>query len=484
MFEISRLTSKTKGITITQKDYETTEVTRSERHKIRELYDCHDKSIHEYEDHDDFFRVRMLRWDLRLSNIENNRRNKRIWTEIKRHPLDWRDICSYLCRNPLSKQEQERRRHRIRFEWNIIAMEKGYSINAYGWNDAAIQQMAECIDRHFFDGLLSESLARRDPAINVCYRYSADCGRGVAGDCGPITPTQHQIRISRLIYSQLFQRGESGYSANGQIHTTLTDCLMSVMEHEMIHLIIQVFSDQHGISDECRGKEEYNPSETYTRLGARVASIRSKKLRDHGALFKEIAKTRFGHSEHTHRLNEPCSITKIEYKAGDIVMVGETHCVVVAKLRKNYRLRPYIPEPNDKVPHVKIRMYSKSKHTRTCKSDSTCIDCDPQMITPLKVWEGRQVLRQQTDDFYVIKAVHMAWPISLFSPNDSLCAVNKCKDTHDKSNSIYHILTNFTTTLIEDIEKIITRYNTIHSNMQKIKLKPNDDKTELCLCLK
>lgn len=81
---------------------------------------------------------------------------------------------------------------------------------------------------------------------------------------------KHTIFISRPIFSSLFQDGQSFQSANGLYCRSQLDCLLLTLEHEIVHLLIDLFCDT--------------------------------RKNGHGADFKELVQNIFGHSDVTHSL--------------------------------------------------------------------------------------------------------------------------------------------------------------------------------------
>jgi hypothetical protein len=81
---------------------------------------------------------------------------------------------------------------------------------------------------------------------------------------------KHTVYISRPIFSSLFQDGRSYQSANGLNCKNQLECLLLTLEHEMVHLIIDLFCDS--------------------------------RKNGHGKYFKELVKNIFGHTDVTHSL--------------------------------------------------------------------------------------------------------------------------------------------------------------------------------------
>lgn len=107
----------------------------------------------------------------------------------------------------------------------------------------------------------------------------------------------HTIFISRPIFSSLFQDGRSYQSANGLYCRNQLDCLLLTLEHEMIHLLIDIFCDT--------------------------------RKNGHGDYFIQLVRNIFGHSDVTHSLgvkrpgeNYLCQGTVVNHNGTDNAPTG------------------------------------------------------------------------------------------------------------------------------------------------------------------
>jgi len=81
----------------------------------------------------------------------------------------------------------------------------------------------------------------------------------------------HRILISRPIFSELFSNGLSKECSNGLVCTDKLACLLITLEHEIVHLIIDIFCPQlengHGTDFQNRVEALFGQTDTKHTLG-------------------------------------------------------------------------------------------------------------------------------------------------------------------------------------------------------------------------
>jgi len=167
-------------------------------------------------------------------------------------------------------------------------------------NPSADDMMAlvKCYDRVVFDGELLQGVVRQGCTFHV------DCKLGGQACAGMLatypTRRQHVLSVNLSVFNQCFRDGDRSHSINGLIVKSRGEALMVTVEHELIHLLMQVNGWTNKIKS-GKGKNYYTC---------------------HGTLFRELAYRYFGHTDFRHHLHGgeiTEVITKADCKIGQTV---------------------------------------------------------------------------------------------------------------------------------------------------------------------
>lgn len=140
-----------------------------------------------------------------------------------------------------------------------------------------LYEMFNLYDDIFFSKRISEMLNEGNHKLN--FEYS----NAMTSAAGKFIHNKHKIctiRISSCIILNTFKNGTIIHSSNGLDHYNRLECLMSVFEHELVHLIVYL---SHGTI-----KKDIVYS-------------------SHGYYFQDLVKSYFGHTEFKHNLKTDVS---------------------------------------------------------------------------------------------------------------------------------------------------------------------------------
>lgn len=116
-----------------------------------------------------------------------------------------------------------------------------------------VQEMFEAIDKHILSGFVRHMLKETNSTIS----FDVSRKTKTAGTCSG-KGCDYKITISKKLFSNLFNDGESSLLNNGLKCETRSDCMMLTMEHEMVHLILfmmKMTTEYHGRVFQCIVKE-------------------------------------------------------------------------------------------------------------------------------------------------------------------------------------------------------------------------------------
>jgi len=148
-------------------------------------------------------------------------------------------------------------------------------LTSFSGNDLKI--IYHLYDQHCFNNELDKMLKEKKRTISF---GSGIISEHKAGDhCRKIN--HHTIRVSSYMIGNLFSNGEKSIKANGMIIYDRFDALVTILEHEMVHLYCSLKGYTRKIR-QGKGKMYYSP---------------------HGKLFQELVFRFFGHTDFRHNFN-------------------------------------------------------------------------------------------------------------------------------------------------------------------------------------
>ena len=190
------------------------------------------------------------------------------------------DVCNHFTLHPLSQQRIAELRQRVGTEWIRLRQKPA---NFESLNSQDTQLLFELIDRHFLLGKLSEWLTANNSRLSVTpnAKLTSTGGRCIM-QRDPITRSLRttncvfQIDLATRVLLDTFKKGEVCHSSGGVKCCSRLECLQLVLEHELVHLLVNLFCP-----------------EMPTKAGKKI---------HHGATFRRLTQTLFGHSEVKHKL--------------------------------------------------------------------------------------------------------------------------------------------------------------------------------------
>ncbi len=237
----------------------------------------------------------------------------------------------YPVNNMLSEEDIRDKRWAI--YQTIIALQYGHDLGLI--NSVLVQTIFDLYDRIFFDGCLRTKIEEQGSTISfdVSNRMTSSAGKLIRkGTIRKGNIRNYTLRMSGEIYPKRFTNPtENILEVNGIYCSTRLGCFLTVIEHEIIHLLMSIY-----------------PSITGTKGNGPYSS--------HGDCFKHLSAAIFNHSKIYHCLlpgfhgNGDVQIRHVQSKKGDYRM-GDR---IQFKGKKDQILNGTIIKLNPKRAQVKI----------------------------------------------------------------------------------------------------------------------------------
>ena len=202
--------------------------------------------------------------------------------EIKTLQFQFEHLCEQLKHLSYAKTDVATLRERVRRRM-VKRLQTAGRLEADKWNDGDMEYLLQQYDDVFFDARLFPTLAERKVA--VVFRYGINSQR-VAGTCsGSGTRScTYTLAFNRTIMQSILAK--RAYLCNGLSCTSPVACLQLTMEHELVHLLIDVFCPEAILG---------------THLTKRGRPVRYA----HGPVFKRIVGHLFAQTETKHGFRTP-----------------------------------------------------------------------------------------------------------------------------------------------------------------------------------
>lgn len=159
------------------------------------------------------------------------------------------------------------------------------------FDEKLVNVLLQLYNDEFFDHQLFTTLADKKLTLSVTLDDRSVSSVG----CMHFGQNERILVINRPIILGTFRRGEQFHCSNGLKWTTRMECLMSTIEHELIHVLLDVWDCTQDSS--------------------------SKIYSHHGLLFQQVAKAYFGHTDFYHAFDIDGAIikSKEDFTLGQIV---------------------------------------------------------------------------------------------------------------------------------------------------------------------
>lgn len=160
----------------------------------------------------------------------------------------------------------------------------GLTTNLNGWDDKNLREMYNLYDKYFFNNEISQTI--KETGSSIKFQTTSGKKAKIGGWCRTekLTPQKKTctftISFPKHMYISLFTDPNiKSLKNNGVICYDRLDCLQLTFEHELVHLIMQLYGQYKEIKGP--GKMIYT---------------------SHGKLFQCFTKSYFGHTDFRHSL--------------------------------------------------------------------------------------------------------------------------------------------------------------------------------------
>ena len=231
-----------------------------------------------------------------------------------------------------------------------LCFDNNSMLTSFSGNDLEI--IYHLYDQHCFNNELDKMLKEKKRTISL---GSGIISEHKAGDhCR--NGNSHTIRVSSYMIGNLFSNGEKSIKANGMIIYDRFDALVTILEHEMVHLYCSLKGYTRKIK-QGKGKMYYSP---------------------HGKLFQEMVFRFFGHTDFRHSFNageaseqlsrNDCRVGMYIYFVsikrgnvyGKIIKINPKRCKVYSEDGSNYDVPYSIVRKSDRDVNVPVQETHKN----------------------------------------------------------------------------------------------------------------------------
>lgn len=205
---------------------------------------------------------------------------------IQKSPKSVIPRVTYPMTESYTSQEITDKRNQV-----LTDIRKVVSDNFDAFDENVILRLLLSYDVYFFNNLLMATLTDKKLSLKITLDDRSVSSVG----CMRFSQNDRILIINRSIILGTFRRGEQYHYSNGLKWNTRMGCLMSTIEHELVHILLNVW--------DC------------------VQDSGSKIYSHHGFLFQQVAKAYFGHTDFYHAFDiDGASIkSKDDFVLGQVV---------------------------------------------------------------------------------------------------------------------------------------------------------------------
>jgi hypothetical protein len=219
---------------------------------------------------------------------------------MKKPVIDFHHTCQSILQNTFSPSLVNILRSQIGQKFRAwLKQNKRMDPNLWGPKD--FEYLFTLYDQYFFDGQLTQTLRKRNITLRFVYseRATVTAGscRGKAGPNSTVTMTfSHPImkELASELASEL-AHSSSKYMSGGLFCATPIECLQLTLEHEMVHLLIELYCPE-------------------------IIGKFPQRRNIHGQEFKIMVKNLFGQTRIQHELPSPKVRKRREAKQEEIFL--------------------------------------------------------------------------------------------------------------------------------------------------------------------
>jgi hypothetical protein len=217
---------------------------------------------------------------------------ERVISDVTNPCRNWSRPADYWTNQQIKNRRKEVRREVANLIPNAVVKSE------FRVTEPLLEQLFTSYDRHFFNSKLKEMLRNKDISVDF---HTSDKMTSTAGVCTTLKPgCQYSITISKPLFEQVFSTDDvKKIRINGISCKNRLKCLQLTFEHELTHLIINVFCPETPV-----------PSKT-----GKVKRI------SHGKRFEAFVLSMFGHTETTHDiLSGDADVVKAKKEAREAML--------------------------------------------------------------------------------------------------------------------------------------------------------------------
>lgn len=196
-----------------------------------------------------------------------------------------------------------------------------------------VERLISYYDELFFGNCLRKTIFEKGLTLKIVLIDKTSNNAG----CLISNQFTRTINIYRSLILGTFSRGETCHWSNGIKWSSRLECLMSTLEHELIHLIIDLWDI--------------------------TVDGMSKIYSQHGKLFMQIVKSYFGHTDFLHALDIDGSIIQLpsDFSVGESIFFFKEGKEINGKIRKLNKRTAKIEINEDSLSHFVSSEAGKSR---------------------------------------------------------------------------------------------------------------------------
>lgn len=205
------------------------------------------------------------------------------------------NICDCYSKHKLPQKELDSKKAKVYSKLKKVFT----SPNFHKLTDKHVKETFNIIDEVYFDNFISKYMKQNNINLGLKSSHKLTC---TAGQCKWITEhhtgkTNYSLVISAAIIEKVFSKNEKSLKINGLHCLDRLECYISIFEHEITHLLIQLFCPEEGVG-----------------------------TGGHTKTFRHIVNNMYGHTEYKHDLLSGDAVTvenNIKYFK-DNIEIGDT----------------------------------------------------------------------------------------------------------------------------------------------------------------
>jgi hypothetical protein len=187
----------------------------------------------------------------------------------------YKNVCDVLSRSKYTDKERAEKKKKV---YDTLLKDVFKEKNFTKLKDKHVKETFKVLDKVYFDNYLSTSLRERGHTLSFKASYKLTSSAGICKyrysyRNNIITDASFQLILSAKIIEDIFNNKEKSLKIGGLLCTDRLDCYLNIFEHELTHLVVNMFCPDEG-----------------------------KEMGGHTTTFKSITNNMYGHTEYKHSL--------------------------------------------------------------------------------------------------------------------------------------------------------------------------------------